>query len=121
MKYDVLSKRMNNDVIFRNDIINKTHFLNENSTNVHRLWHILNDVYFIPKCKNCNSNASFSHRLGKNKGYNLFCSDSCKISYINKNRTETEKIKRMDSIKKLAWNDMGLHIFHNLKKSKIKK
>ena len=41
-----------------------------------KLWHFLNDIYNIPKCKVCGKNVNFETRKGK-WGYHIYCSGSC--------------------------------------------
>ena len=41
-----------------------------------KLWHFLNDVYIIPKCKICGNNVGFETRAHK-WGYNIYCSGDC--------------------------------------------
>ncbi len=67
-----------------------------------RIYHILNDLYAIPKCKMCTTNCKF---ININKGYQIYCSIKCSkhdpeiINKIRKTNIETYKIKK-DEIKK---------------------
>jgi len=118
-RYDVLSKKMNTNPVFKFEVIQKTSFLDESSSNVQRLWHILNNTYDVPNCKNCGTIVNFSKRQGKNKGYNSFCSASCKITYINKNIDADVKKYRKESIRKTSLEKYGVE--HFSKSSEIKK
>lgn len=112
-EYEILSRRMNNDDIFRNYIVTLTNFLDNDVSNVQRLWHYLNNIYQIPNCKNCNNSVSFSKKAGVDTGYNKYCSNSCKITYINLNRTDEEKKQRNDKIKKTCLKKYGVPHFSN--------
>ena len=44
-----------------------------------KLWHYLNDIYIIPKCKICGNDVSFETR--KNQwGYHIYCSGECAMN-----------------------------------------
>ncbi len=55
-------------------ITQKTSFLCDTASLRQRVWHILNDVYHIPKCRQCGSIVSFSESRMR---YNYFCSIKC--------------------------------------------
>ena len=120
-RYDVLSRKMNTDPDFKLEVIQKTSFLDDSSTNVRRLWHILNNIYYIPNCKNCGTIVDFSKRQGVGKGYNSFCSASCKITYLNKNRGEDEQKYRKESIRKTSLEKYGVEHFSKSNQVKQKK
>ena len=44
-----------------------------------KLWHFLNDIYNIPKCKVCGKNVNFETRKGK-WGYHIYCSGACAMN-----------------------------------------
>jgi len=67
----------------------KTSFLCDTASLRQRSWHILNDVYHILKCKQCDNNVLFSESRMR---YNFFCSISC-----SKNNPE-EKAKRAETL-----------------------
>lgn len=110
-EYEILSRRMNNDDIFRNYIVRITSFLDDGVNNVQRLWHYLHNIYEIPKCVNCDNLVSFSKKGGFHTGYNKYCSNSCKITYINLNRTEEERKQRNEKIKNTCLKKYGTHHF----------
>jgi len=73
----------------------KTQFLPENSRYNQRCYHILNDLYQIPKCKNCGlENVNFNNR-NKDWKYLDFCSPKCSM-----NSDEVKSKYRETSIKK---------------------
>lgn len=69
-------------------IISATLFLPENSIITQRLWHILNNMYEIPKCRNCNINIVRWHP--SIKGYAEYCSLKCG----NSSTTKIDKKKK---------------------------
>jgi hypothetical protein len=85
-----------------------------------KLWHFLNDIYVIPKCKICGKEVSFETRKGQ-WGYHTYCSGDCamhdenvkqqlnktkELLYGDKNYNNKEKLidtlsKRTDDEKRL--------------------
>ncbi len=72
-------------------IINHTDYLLNVNLN-ERLYHIINDLYDIPKCKICNQNVRF---VNYTKGYSIYCNSKC--SY--KDYDVIEKRKRTNNKK----------------------
>ncbi len=58
----------------KNDIIEFTNFLPKDSTFSRRIWHILNDIYEIPKCGYCHKEVKF---IKFSKGYRKYCDQKC--------------------------------------------
>ena len=59
-----------------------------------KLWHFLNDVYEIPKCKICGKDVNFLTRSGQ-WGYCTYCSGSCAMQDEDiKNKLNSTKIER---------------------------
>lgn len=121
MRYDVLSKKINNDDEFKKFIFDKTSFLDSNVSNIQRLWHFINDVYFIPKCKFCDKLVEFKITKGIRKGYKTFCNDSCRTTFYNLNKTDEEKQIRKEKIKQTCLQKYGVEHFFSLDKIKEKK
>lgn len=65
-----------------------TEYLPENATINQRLFHILNNIEEIPKCKNCNNLTVFN---SFQKGYSTFCGCKC----ANSNPTKKEKTQQV--------------------------
>ncbi len=66
-----------------NEIINQTVYLDENSKYTERLYHIINDLFEVPICKNCEKNkTNFNSYI---KGYLNYCSNKC--------ATNSDKVK----------------------------
>ncbi len=64
-----------------NSILNETNFLNDKFKRIsiyHRVWHIINNIYDIPICKECKKPVN-SFCL-KNRNYRKFCSRKCSSS-----------------------------------------
>lgn len=120
-RYDVISHKMNRDDSFREYIIDKTEFLEPNTVNMCRIWHIKNDIYEKPKCPQCGEPTNFSKKMGKEKGYNKFCSRSCKMTFINLNRSEEDTIKRKEKIKQTCLERYGVEHYFSSDMVKVKK
>jgi hypothetical protein len=121
-QYEILSKKINNNDEFRTHIIEYTKFLDYTASNVQRIWHYLHSITEMPKCKNCDTKVSFRRGGGKSIGYNKYCSNTCKITFINKNRSDDEKITRMQKIKNTCLKKYGVHHFsasYEIKNKKI--
>jgi hypothetical protein len=121
MRYDILSKKLNNDEEFKTLVFDKTSFLPKEATNVQRLWHYLNNVYEIPNCKFCMKQVEFKIAGGIRKGYKIFCSDSCRSSYTNLNRTADKAELRKQKIKQTCLEKYGVEHYFSLDKIKSKK
>jgi len=121
MRYDVLSRKINNDADFKQFIYDKTNFLNCNATNVQRLWHYINNIYIVPKCKLCDKEVEFKIAGGVRKGYKLFCDDSCRATFLNLNKSEQERLDRKEKIKQTCLDKYGVEHFFSLDEVKDKK
>jgi len=69
-------------------IINETHYLPEKCKFTERLYHIINNLYEIPKCKECGKN--YTKFLSINRKYREFCTIKCAIN----NKEVRDKIKQ---------------------------
>jgi hypothetical protein len=64
-----------------------------------KIWHFLNDVYEIPKCKICGKKVNFLTRSGQ-WGYCNYCSGSCAMKDKDvKNKLNETKIKKYGNYK----------------------
>lgn len=120
-EYKILSKKIKSDYYFKNKVFEYTKFLNESSTIMCRLWHWINKINYIPKCANCDNLASFSKKGGKQKGYNKYCCGSCKMTYINLNRSEQDTINRKNKIKSTCIKKYGVEHYFSSDQVKEKK
>ena len=81
----------NNNIIY-SQIEYFTSFLNNDAKIPQRCWHILNEIYTIPKCLHCNTFLKFKKF---NKGYGMFCSWYCLKNSSYKNlKTKKTKLER---------------------------
>lgn len=119
--YDVLSKKMNSNKEFKEFIYSKTKFLNIDSTNVCRIWHIKNDIWKVPNCLECGGEVCFSKCYGNRKGYNKYCSHSCKMRHINLNRSKEESEERKKKIRETCIKKYGVEHYFSSKNIKDKK
>lgn len=111
-KYDVVSRRMNIDGEFRLLIEQMTSYLDSESENIQRIYHIKNDIDHMPQCFACGDRVSFSRRGGSRKGYNKYCSHSCKTRHNNVNRTPEQARKRKEKIRQTCLDKYGVeHYF----------
>lgn len=90
------------------EIINLTKFLDKDAAFQQRMWHIKNNVYFIPKCKICGKPVKFS----LSKGYGNYCSNQC----IGKDKDNTTK-----KFKKTCLEKYGVEHYSQTKNWKDKK
>ena len=120
-RYDILSRKTNNDNVFRYFLISKTQFLPNDVSNVCRIWHIKNDVYEIPKCAHCGSQTTFSIMAGSRKGYKRFCNHSCQMTFLNLNRGEEDTKLRNEKIEKTCLERYGVQHFQSSNHIKDKK
>jgi hypothetical protein len=120
-RYDVLSRKTNNDNTFRDFLISKTQFLPNDASNVCRIWHIKNGVDGIPKCTHCGSQTTFSIMAGSRKGYKTFCNHSCQMTFLNLNRGEEDTKLRNEKIEKTCLERYGVRHFQSSNHIKDKK
>jgi len=120
-RYDVLSRKINNDKVFRDFLIIKTQFLPNDVSNVCRIWHIKNNVIEIPKCTHCGSQTTFSIMAGSRKGYKRFCNHSCQMTFLNLSRGEEDTKLRNEKIEKTCLERYGVQHFQSLNYIKDKK
>lgn len=93
-----LFKKMINDDEKWNIILLETYWLPNSCHNHQRLYHFYNDIYEIPKCKNCGKQLEFKMF---SKPYLEFCSKRCKTSFAFKDGTMDKSIqKKTDTFKK---------------------
>ncbi len=103
--YQILKNKYNN---IYNNIIDETSYLDSNIKFTERLYHIINNLNEVPKCKICNNNNPKFN--GYNKGYSVCCSSTCS----NINRQHHKKIifngniNRHD-IKNFLISDIGIN------------
>jgi hypothetical protein len=75
-----------------------TDFLDEDSKNTQRAWHLINNINYIPLCKNCNKNKT---SFNNNKfGYLDYCSVKCQRNsdQVKENIKSTLKLKYGEEI-----------------------
>lgn len=86
---------INNSKSIKEFIISQTNFLPENAKFNQRCYHIVNDLYEIPMCKECNLNVVNFNNRNKDWRYLDFCSSRCgRISKISQDKYKmTNKIK----------------------------
>lgn len=119
--YNKLSKMMTFNSQFRDEVLSATQFLDDGASNMQRLWHVKNKIYEIPKCKQCNAEVEYSKQGGKNRGYNNYCSDSCRQTYQNLNRSMEERIARKEKIKQTCLERYGVEHFFSAEEVMSKK
>lgn len=86
-------------------LIKHTTFLPENSKLTRRAYHVLNDLVYIPKCKTCENEVSYSHRT-ESWGYLDHCSIKCSVNdpdVIEKKINTTTKVWGADNISKTKY------------------
>jgi flagellar hook protein FlgE len=120
-KYDIISRRINVDNDFKKYVTKKTKFLVGGVDNVVRIWHIKNNLYEIPKCKQCGKETKFRKGGGVRKGYNFYCNNSCQMTFINLNRSEKEVSERKEKIKKTCLEKYGTEHYFSSENIKNKK
>lgn len=120
-RYDVLSRKANNDALFRDFLVDKTQFLPNDVSNVCRIWHIKSEVFEIPKCIHCGSQTTFSIMAGSRKGYKKFCNHSCQMTFLNLNRSADDKKSRNEKIEKTCLERYGVKHFQSSDYIKNKK
>jgi hypothetical protein len=110
--YEKLSKKMNNDISFRDMIYLVTSFLPIDATKIQRLWHYIENISVVPDCKHCRKPVSFKKIGGRNKGYKKFCDHSCQMSYLNTHRSPSEIVERKGKIRTTCMEKYGVeHYF----------
>lgn len=81
---------------YKNEIINETSFLDNNSSLSQRIYHIINDIWEKPLCKNCNKEVNF---ITFTKGYSTYCNEcGLKISGNTDNSNKTKKTNTSNKI-----------------------
>jgi transposase-like protein len=120
-QYEILSRKIKSDSSFKNEVFNFTNFLSDGSTIICRLWHYINKINYIPKCVNCNNPTSFNKLGGIRKGYNKYCCGSCKMTYINLNRSEQDTIDRKNKIRNTCIKKYGVEHYFSSNEIKEKK
>ncbi len=77
----------------KQEIINETNYLDLNCKFTERLYHISNNLYNIPKCKECKTNnVKFKYY---SQGYHTFCGAKCSQKSKNtKEKTKQTNLKR---------------------------
>lgn len=85
--------------IQKNIIINATSFLPEFATISQRIYHLINNIIDIPKCKCCNKELEYKRLRGYGIG---FCNTNC---YNIFRRNEKENLKEIRNSRKLSNTD----------------
>ena len=88
-----------------NAIVKVTNYLPENTNNKERIYHIMNDLYERPICKNCQ--IGYPKFINLNLGYRQYCSNECsrkivgeKIGQYSKEHSKELLEKRTNTILK---------------------
>lgn len=84
---------INNSKYIKDFILEQTSFLPIDTKYNQRCFHIINDIYQIPLCKNCNSNYVNFNNRNKDWRYLDYCSSKCTF---NKKTNESYKKTSMD-------------------------
>lgn len=92
-----------------NLIVSYTNFLPDNCILNRRIFHIINEIFYLPTCLLCNN---FVKYKSYNKGYSFYCSQKC----VNKMRKE--KFKKKYSVNSPLQNKEMLQKSKNTKKEK---
>ena len=94
-----LFKNIKKNKDFVNILLNNTNFLSENSKIEKRIWHVINNINYIPHCEICNKEVNF---IGFSIGYKNVCSRSCasKLKW-QKGLMNNSLNKRIETYKKL--------------------
>ena len=108
------------------DIIKETNYLQKCEI-TERIYHIINNLYEIPKCKECNIN--YVKFYDMSRGYTQFCSKKClndneefkeKIKNIKNNKSKEEKEEIIKKREKKCLNKFGVKNPYQNKKIKEK-
>ena len=85
----------------RNKLIELTSFLHNDSTTGRRVYHLINDLYEIPKCPYCNSYKKWrDNREYSLQGYINTCeSETCKDNYLKDNNPSVN-VKKIYGVEK---------------------
>jgi len=114
-----------------NKIVSLTSFLKDASSTVpQRCWHILNDIYITPTCKNnkCNENTNFK---SFSKGYYNYCSKKCSSQCEERNKKIVNNTNHAEMVKNLKRSNLERYdveysfqrkdVKNKSKKTKLKK
>lgn len=86
------NKFNHNDYILNSEeykeIVILTSFLRNDVKMIQRIWHLENDVFYVPKCCICGQETSFNI---KSKRYNTTCCKNCKSEYY-----KTVRLKKIE-------------------------
>ena len=117
--YQSIKSCLSKNVELKNKIMTNTQYLPLSSNFSQRLFHLINDLYKLPKCY-CNKDCSF---LGFTKGYSKFCGRVCARKsniIINQKLSNTEEAK--EKKKETLLNKYGVENIFQVEeiKNKIK-